>query len=292
MNKLILFLSGIIALCTISSCSDDDINYSFQVNDFTAEAREGAIMLRWELPQDSDFHFIKIEYFNIRQQKEIVCNKSIYSDSLLVDGLLARDGEYHFSLTAVNGEGVASNITATTSCSPLPVQPTITRRETLLENVEIVNFSTNAQEPTEGPLSNLFDGDNGTFFHTPWSTGPVPYPQYVQIDLSEAVNGAKFITINRNNGGGGRPDHVEILGSNDQQNWDKLFELYGSTDIPDQASGKYQSPMIDGGEIAYKYYRYNVLSAIGGNSFWNMAEMQWSFYKVTEDIYDPENEVE
>lgn len=162
----------------------------------------------------------------------------------------------------------------------------------MLENVEIVNFSTNAQEPTEGPLSNLFDGDNGTFFHTPWSTGPVPYPQYVQIDLSEAVNGAKFITINRNNGGGGRPDHVEILGSNDQQNWDKLFELYGSTDIPDQASGKYQSPMIDGGEIAYKYYRYNVLSAIGGNSFWNMAEMQWSFYKVTEDIYDPENEVE
>lgn len=30
--------------------------------------------------------------------------------------------------------------------------------------------------------------------------------------------------------------------------------------------------MIDGEENSYKYYRYNVLSAIGGNTFWNMAE--------------------
>lgn len=289
MNKLVLFLCVFIAFCTFASCNDDESDYSYQIANVKAEAREGAIMLRWDLPKDSDFLFVKIEYFNIRQQKEVVCNKSIYADSLLVDGLLARDGEYHFKLTAVNEAGVTSHIGSEVSCTPLPVKLIVTRKETLLENVEIVRFSTNAQEPTEGPLENLFDGDNGTFLHTPWSTDPVPYPQWVQIDLSEAVNGAKFMTINRNNGGGGRPDHVEILGSNDQQNWDKLYEFYGSTDIPNTASGKYQSPMIDGGKTSYKYFRYNVLSSNGGD-YWNMAEMQWSFYKVVETVYDPENE--
>ena len=83
-----------------------------------AEAREGAIMLRWDLPKDSDFLFVKIEYFNIRQQKEVVCNKSIYADSLLVDGLLARDGEYHFKLTAVNEAGVTSHIGSEVSVHP------------------------------------------------------------------------------------------------------------------------------------------------------------------------------
>lgn len=291
MNRLIIFLSSLATLFIMSACSDDEGGYSYQIANVNAEAREGAIMLRWDFPTDSNFLFVKIEYYNIREQKDVTVNKSIYTDSLLVDGLLARDGEYHFTLTAVNQAGVSSNASAEVSCTPLPVPATITRKETLLENVEIVNFSTNAQEPSEGPLENLFDNDNSTFFHTPWSVDPVPYPQWVQIDLSEAVNGAQFVTINRNNGGGGRPDHVQILGSNDQENWDILYEFYGSTDIPNEASGRYQSPMIDGGETAYKYFRYNVLSSMGGN-YWNMAEMQWSFYEITETVYDPENETD
>ena len=291
MNKWILFLSSFIALLTFNSCSDDEVSYTYQISNVDAEAREGAILLRWDFPEDEDFLFVKIEYFNIRQQEDMVVNKSIYADSLLVDGLLARDGEYHFTLTAVNEQGVASNTSAEISCTPLPVPASITKNEKLLDNVEIVNYSTNAQEPSEGPLENLFDNDNSTFFHTPWSVDPVPYPQWVQIDLSEAVNGAQFVTINRNNGGGGRPDHVQILGSNDQENWDTLYEFYGSTDIPDEASGRYQSPMIDCGENSYKYFRYNVLSSMGGN-YWNMAEMQWSFYEITEVVYDPENETD
>ena len=51
---------------------------------------------------------------------------------------------------------MTSHIGSEVSCTPLPVKPIVTRKETLLENVEIVRFSTNAQEPTEGPLENLF----------------------------------------------------------------------------------------------------------------------------------------
>lgn len=86
---------SVLYVCVVQ---DDESDYSYQIANVKAEAREGAIMLRWDLPKDSDFLFVKIEYFNIRQQKEVVCNKSIYADSLLVDGLLARDGEYHFKL--------------------------------------------------------------------------------------------------------------------------------------------------------------------------------------------------
>ena len=33
------------------------------------------------------------------------------------------------------------------------------------------NFSTNAQEPTEGPIENICDGDRTTFFHSMWTVG-------------------------------------------------------------------------------------------------------------------------
>lgn len=294
MKKLTLLLSAFMALFTMGACSDDEGDYAYQVANVNAEAREGAIMLRWDMPVEEDFLFVKIEFYNIREKKDMVINRSIYSGSLLVDGLLARDGEYHFTLTAVNEAGVASNTTAEVSCTALPVQPVITRSETLREDVEIVDFSTNAQEPSEGPLENLFDGDNSTFFHTPWSTDPVPYPQWVQINLSDAVNGGQFVTINRDNGGGGRPDYVQILGSNDPDNWENaavLYEFYGSTDIPNTAGGRYQSPVIGEPDATYQYFRYNVLSSMGG-TYWNMAEMQWSFYDITEVVYDPENEVD
>lgn len=289
MKKLTLLLSAFMALFTMGACSDDEGDYAYQVANVNAEAREGAIMLRWDMPVDEDFMFVKIEFYNIREKKDMVINRSIYSGSLLVDGLLARDGEYHFTLTAVNEAGVASNTTAEVSCTALPVQPVITRSETLREDVEIVDFSTNAQEPSEGPLENLFDGDNSTFFHTPW-TSYVPFPQWVQIDLSEPVNGIKFVTYNRGDGSG-RPDFVQILGSNDQENWDTLYEFYGSTDIP-TGSEKYESPLIDSGETHYQYFRYNVQSGLNGQTFWNLTEMQCSFYEVTETVYDPENEVD
>lgn len=289
MKKLIFYLCLCIGLC-VSCSKDDSIDYTFQVVNLTAEAREGAIKLNWELPQDSNLLYVRIDYYNIRQKKDYVVNKSVFADSLVIDGLLARDGAYTFRLTAVDANGQESALSAEVSCTCLPVQPVITTSQKEVD-ADMVHYETNAQEPSEGPLDDLFDGNNDTFFHTPWSTEPVGWPQWVEIEVSQPVNGVTFYTINRGNGSG-RPGYVEILASNDRETWTKLYEFSGTDDIPETNQGRYDSPLIYDLETHYKYFRYNATEGNGGNSYWNMAEMAWTFYEVTQTVYDPENETD
>lgn len=288
MNKLYILIFCFSFLWITNACDNEDVVYPSEISQLTAEARKGAIMLRWNVPQDSSYLYVKLEYFSPRKQKNIVRNVSVYVDSLLVDDLLAKDGEYDFKLRTVSETGDESGTSLEARCTALPVDPVTTTHQELLDNVEIVSFSTNAQEPTEGPVSNLFDGDKSTFFHTPWSM-TVDYPQYVQINLSEPVNAAQLVTYNRSGSKDGHADHVEILGSNDEQTWDLLYEFWGSKDIPAAGGGRYESPLFSG-DKKYKYLRYNALSGMDGHTWWNMAEMEWSFYNVWEVIYDPENE--
>lgn len=289
MKKLIFYLCLCVGLC-ISCSEDNSIDYTFQVVNLKAEAREGAIKLDWELPQDSNLLYVRIDYYNIRQKKDYVVNKSVFADSLVVDGLLARDGAYTFRLTAVNANGQESALSAEVSCTCLPIQPVITTSQKEVD-ADMVHYETNAQEPSEGPLDDLFDGNNDTFFHTPWSTEPVGWPQWVEIEVSQPVNGVTFYTINRGNGSG-RPGYVEILASNDRETWTKLYEFSGTDDIPETNQGRYDSPLIYDLETHYKYFRYNATEGNGGNSYWNMAEMAWTFYEVTQTVYDPENETD
>lgn len=290
MKKLTFYLSLYFCVVLCFSCSKDEFgDYDSKVMNLTAEPREGAIKLTWDIPQDSDFLFVEIAYYNIRQKKNYVVNKSRYADSLIVDGLLARDGEYTFRLTAVNAGGQLSSLPIEVSAACLPVKPTYTTSDKELD-VDIVHYETNAQEPSEGPLDNLFDGDYATFFHTPWSF-TAPWPQWVEIEVSNPVNGAKFYTINRNNDGSGRPGYVEILASNDRETWKKLYEFSGIDDIPDERNGRYDSPLIYDLDEHYKYFRYNVIEGNQKN-FWNMAEMAWTFFEVTQIVYDPENETD
>lgn len=292
MNKLAFFLSGFMALSTLAACSDDDNNYEGRVSNLTAEAREGAIQLSWDVPEDPDFMYVKIQYYNVRQKKDFTCTASAYANTFLADGLLARDGEYTFRLTAIGNNGGTGEVVETT-CTPLPVQPVVTEKTKELEEVEMVMDLprtpwTNAQEPSEGPLKNLFDDDTSTFFHSPWSFSQ-DYPQWIEFEATEAVNGVQVLTNNRGNGSkGGSPDHVQILASNDRENWTEVYEFFGSEDIPDKA--QYQSPVINCGETKYKYFRYNVLSSNAGGNWWNLSEMKWKFYEVTRTVYDPENE--
>lgn len=289
MKKLIFYLCLCIGLCV--SCSEDtSVDYTFQVVNLTAEAREGAIKLNWELPQDSNLLYVRIDYYNIRQKKDYVVNKSVFADSLVVDGLLARDGAYTFRLTAVNANGQESALSAEVSCTCLPVQPVITTSQKEVD-ADMVHYETNAQEPTGWPLDNLFDGDYGTFFHTPW-TIEIGWPQWVEIEVSQPINGITFYTINRDDNGSGIPGFVEILASNNRETWTKLYEFSGTDDIPNIKNGRYDSPLIYDLETHYKYFRYNVTEGNGGNSYWNMAEMAWTFYEVTQTVYDPENETD
>lgn len=290
MRSLIFCIVLCLGIGFCISCGQDETDdYTFQVVNLTAEAREGSIKLNWDLPQDSNLLYVQIDYYNIRQKKDYVVTRSVFSDSLVVDGLLARDGAYTFRLTAVNVVGKMSNLYAEVSCTCLPVQRevTISNKEV---DVDMVHYETNAQEPTEGPLENLFDGSTATFFQTPW-TVEAGWPQWVEIEVSQPVNGASFYTINRNDGSG-RPGYIEILASNDRESWVKLYEFSGSDDIPEEKNTRYNSPLIYDLNMHYKYFRYNVLEGHNNNPWWNLSEMAWTFFEVTETVYDPENETD
>lgn len=60
------------------------------------------------------------------------------------------------------------------------------------------NFSTNAQEPTEGPMKNICDNNVGTYFHSLWSyrddsTGP----HYIDVTLPRAIKDFSFSYVSR-----------------------------------------------------------------------------------------------
>lgn len=65
-------------------------------------------------------------------------------------------------------------------------------------NLSTRNFSTNAQEPTEGPMKNICDNNVGTYFHSLWSyrddsTGP----HYIDVTLPRAIKDFSFSYVSR-----------------------------------------------------------------------------------------------
>lgn len=57
--------------------------------------------------------------------------------------------------------------------------------------LEAANFSTNAQETTEGPISAICDGNKDTHFHSTYKSTPNTY-HYIEITLPEAMQSFKF----------------------------------------------------------------------------------------------------
>lgn len=69
MNKLVLFLCVFIAFCTFASCNDDESDYSYQIANVKAEAREGAII----------FLKIRIFYLSKSNISIFVSKKRLYA---------------------------------------------------------------------------------------------------------------------------------------------------------------------------------------------------------------------
>ncbi|MCM1029639.1 MAG: DUF1735 domain-containing protein [Pseudoflavonifractor sp.] len=151
----------------------------------------------------------------------------------------------------------------------------------------VSSYSTNDQEPSEGIIDNLFDGNTGTFFHSTWSAAatseshdPV-YGSYIQFNLASPISGLSFDFTTRANGNGGAPDEVHIYVSNDGQNWTLLEKV---TDMLSQLTGG----AVKGHWGPYKaaetfqYVRWCVIKSKAGalnevnSAYWNGSELQLS----------------
>lgn len=137
------------------------------------------------------FHYLEISFDDPLLGRVRKINASSYTDSLLIDGLLNRMGTYTFTLRPFSRSFISGEaLMVEASC--LPVQPSYTFAEDKPVALTEANISTNAQEPSEGAVKNILDGDGSTFFHSQWSgTGPAE-PHYLQITLDEPLEEQAF----------------------------------------------------------------------------------------------------
>lgn len=151
--------------------------------------------------------------------------------------------------------------------------------------IEADQLSTNAQEPSEGPIKNLIDGKGNTFFHTRWSSPQIELPHYIQIDFKEAHEDFAIYYQNRTDNtwtSEGRPSVVELQISSDGKNFETVATLSG---LPSAHSTEYTSEFVVPGKT-FTSFRFNVIATSGNTKYfiWH----QFKFYDVEVEIYDPE----
>lgn len=136
-------------------------------------------------------------------------------------------------------------------------------------------FSSNAQEPNEGPIGNLLDNNPGSYFHSAWSYS-ISDPHYFQVDLDESLNGCLFWYQNRNNGNG-KPVNVSIMVSADGETWNEMARI--TSGLPTGSSSTYESVYLESQE-PFKHFRFVVNATNDGAAptFFNMAEFK--MYKI------------
>ncbi|PRY97342.1 uncharacterized protein DUF1735 [Marinilabilia salmonicolor] len=136
--------------------------------------------------------------------------------------------------------------------------------------------SSNADEPYEGPIENLVDGDTQTYFHSVWSIDVFsPYGHYIDIELEEEINIMQFAYVTRHNNANGAPKHIIVYTSSDGQNWNQLTDI--TRGLPQGAEESYTS-LVYSTEENFRYVRISVMESAGGM----MNEQESAFFALSE----------
>lgn len=280
----------ILAMLSFTACSGDYDSFvdtektikskPTSVSNIASEALPGQIKLTWDVPADSNFYFLRISYFDHLTQEVKTSVASVYTNEIVFSDTRAKYGDYTFNFQTFNHLNEGGEVISVNAKSGIaPVTETITSVKVRLNDDQ---FSTDAQEPSEGPIRNLNDGNPNTFFHTRWSSPQIPLPHYIQIDLNESLTNFSFSYQNRNGAQVG-PEHLKVLISNDGEEWTEVAEY--TSGLPSASQALYNSPVIRN-EEPFTYVRFLVTKTYGDKNYFNMAE--FILYDVTIDTFDPE----
>lgn len=251
-------------------------------SNITSEALPGQIQLSWTLPEGAAFEYLQIRYYDPLAEENVCQIASIGTTEMLIDDTRARFGDYTFSFQTFNAKGEGSAVTEVSAQSgaAAATYEEAGRTEVVLTEDQL---STDAQEPTEGPISNLIDGDLSTFFHIRWSSPQLPMPHYIQIDFNEEHENFAVEWWNRIVGNtDGFPSSAELQISRDGEIWTTVETLTG---LPTTSGAHYEGSFCMPG-TTFRHFRLNVLTASDNANYFHMAEFK--FYDVEVEIYDPE----
>lgn len=130
-------------------------------------------------------------------------------------------------------------------------------------------LSSNASDYEEGQhIDNLVDGNPNTFWHSDWHN-QVYDTHYIQIDFNEPVSDNIGLYVVRRRTEANHVTLMGVLGSNDNENWDDLGEIW----LGNAYYGlEYTSDLISLGEESYKSLRFTILENTNGTIFGHFAE--------------------
>lgn len=268
-----LLLSG---AALLTSCDNESGITPDEITDLTAESTPGCIILRWNTPEESNIRYIEVKYYDPLLKKDVMRTASVYANSIEIPDTRAKYGEYNFTVQSVSATGDRSALQSISKVSE-PAEPTYVSTQIALTAADL---STNAQEPSEGPIANLLDGNTGTFFHTAWSV-EIPGPHWLQVNLKKEITEAyRFEYAPRN--AKDRPTDFDLMGSMDGNEW---FLIKNFTKEADgiAGDGTYASEVFDV-EQPFKQIRIVVNETNSKSVFWTMSIFK--FYSVT--VEDPE----
>ena len=130
---------------------------------------------------------------------------------------------------------------------------------------------TNAQSSNEGPIANLVDGDNTTFFHSAYGSETITdgLNHHITVNLGEGneVSSFKFKYVTRSGAQANFPAEIKVWGGvqgAEEVEYELLTTL--KTDLPQAAGVAYTSPLIQG-DKEYTHLRIMV------SKFFHMAEL-------------------
>lgn len=166
----------------------------------------------------------------------------------------------------------------------------------LNSNSQIV---TNKQEPTEGPIMNLLDGNFNTFFHSTWSEQNVDGEyHYIQVDFEKELSSFVMKYAKRNHGYNDSPIKIRLFATNDiNQSWKEIGVIkcfYNEDYFSRFNSGG--TKVIELGDD-YRYVRFVVEATYLGttnneNLFFSWSELGFWENVLKKDLTCSEDELE
>lgn len=294
MKRYMTFLFALPVMMLLASCTDNITNMertgylgepkTLTASEIRSEALPGQIKLYWSAPVATTYEYMKVSYVNPADGRRLTQVVSRHTSELLISNTLQKYGDYTFTFQAYNADGTAASpveVKARSGKAPASYAERSRTRVTLTAS----QLSTDNQEPSEGPIRNLIDGNTSTFFHTRWSSPQKPLPQYIQINFNEEHENFAIKYTTRDTGNAdGFPTSADLLVSDDGTNWTTVTTLSG---LPASRKTDYNSTFFRPGK-KFKYLRFLVTSTSGNRNYFHMSE--FSFYDVDVVVDDPEAE--
>lgn len=279
-----------LALCACEQEATAPIPVALDPAGISAEALPGAVKLKWTIPANADYKYVKVTYTipdAYGQAKACMRMASIYADTLLVDNLLARFGDIDFTLQTCNPQGRGGE-THTLTTRALPATKTI---QTQVKNIEVAGFWADNPESSEGPLPNLFDGNTGSFYHMSWSA-PSPWPHYIVVDLGMELKYFNFKYTCRDHNNRDNPSAIDVLVSRSLPANGPDYAGEGGTEkiatfagLPGDKGASFESTTVNA-DTPFRYVWIKILGSTSGKNWVALSEM--SFQQVERFVYDPE----